>query len=494
MEEQSPDYSYTDGFLKKLNEVDFSGTPIKNSFFIGDYNLWQLYQQMLFEDIKAFSKTKKYVEEKRNFVTWIKDILFSLAVIVESFIAILVLLLSRKEVIVYSVDVVTDRYQNDSRLSTLYKVLTEKKVPYIEIIKTTLSRRLLRNFFSRKRPTIYFEAFYMFYNLFFGSGFVSKAKNIEEKYLTKFATTNEINFAKNLLYTYEKRAYLTAKVIPLLSFIIKKSSLKIIFAIDDYRYYLEVMLAAYFAKVKTVAIQHGHFTKYHVGSIPMYEMVGKAIGPDTLLVWSDYWKGELERLNSFIQPQNVTVGGWNQNQLQSEGSTKESRAVKTILFPYETAAPKRGIKSVIEKIIAGGHYRVMFKLRNDKSREEQLKEYGLEAVKDEHFVTETDSKKALLQSDAMIGVYSTFLYDGILEGIPVGVMLFLSDYGGGMVTNNLADSLKEDDVISGIEKILATSKNILEERKKKLLGEKPLLMYDTVKHLVESAAPNKNHV
>lgn len=497
MDDQAPDFAYSLAFLQKLNQIEIIQRPIKNTFFIGEYNLWQLYQQMLFEDIKSFSKARIYEIKKRNFLTLIKDITLSSLVVFDSLAGALTLIFSKRKIAIYSVDVISDTYKNDSRLSDLYKVLEEKRIRYLEIIHTTLSRRLVKNFLLRKRPTIYLESFYIISNIIFGWRFSSKVKTLKQKDLEIFSTSAEKSFAESLLIQYEKRAYLTAKVVPLLSFVIRKSGLKAIFAIDDYRYSLEVILASRLAGIKTIALQHGHITKYQVGWLKMEGVAGEAIAPDTFLVWSDYWKKELERLNSFMPSEKVIVGGWSKNQALSKndsGNLIEQRKQKTVLIPYETAAPKAPIKSLIEKLILGGEYKIIFKLRADIKKEEQLAQYGLENMNHVNFSIETNGEKALAKCNALIGVYSTFLYDGVLRGVPVGILLSASDYGEGMVTNNLAENFSvSGDVAKEVEKLLRIRSETLEERKKKLLGEKPLFLYDTLLNIAEGIVKEKIH-
>jgi len=295
-------------------------------------------------------------------------------------------------------------------------------------------------------------------------------------------TDDEVKFVKRIVKHYVHQTNVSIFKIKALKHIFSLTNLKTLFAIDDVRYYHEIILACKFNDIKTYAFQHGHFTKYHVGWLRSDLFKGEIDTPDFMLVWSPYWMNELMRLNSVFTSQSIIVGGVYENISRlTNGLTKKNQSRITVLVPYETSCPKSTVALYIKKMLECPHVEVIFKLRPDFSKEQQLAEYGIKEQFHEHFGVITDVRDVISEVDIVAGVYSTFLYDALAYTKRVLIFKTMSDYGDGMISNGLADRLDfEEDICFKLNKIKSMPEDIITKRMEKLYGEKDVLLLDTL--------------
>ncbi len=78
--------------------------------------------------------------------------------------------------------------------------------------------------------------------------------------------------------------------------------------------------------------------------------------------------------------------------------------------------------------------------------------------------------------DAVIGVRSTVLYEGVMLEKPVGILPTSYDGSEGMIENELAEllSVDEEDFLPSLKTLVKLSKKELKGRKEKLSGKEPL--------------------
>ena len=236
----------------------------------------------------------------------------------------------------------------------------------------------------------------------------------------------------------------------LLRVILQFSNVRAIVGIDDVRHYHELMEAARQCNIPTVAIQHGHFTKYHLGWLGhnVYKDM-RYQRADTLFVWNDYWKQELSRLHSVYPDNAVIVAGFQQSTQTSAFASKEEGV--TILIPHETESPKEEVAAYIRALHACTGVSLILKVRPDVPEKEQLETYPSDIRSMVRVVCHIHD---VPKPDAVIGVYSTFLYDMATLGVPVLMMDTSMDYGEGMVINDMVDVLPLKGICATLPKAL----------------------------------------
>ena len=486
---QDISYTYSKNLFDRLSKITIDGVSIHTYFEHEGFDYWQFYKQRIFEDIKVFSRAKSEVEiVKTPLGVQLKDFVVNSILLMSSLVTFFSIVLQRKQILVYAIDRVHKPFESDFRLNALYRFLNENNLVYSELFHTVLGQQALSNLYTRKRLAMYLEAGDWLHHVLTSCGLVKSfnRNSIRSIDLTSFEVAEQ-GFVKALIMKYARQVYVSHFKIRLMSRLFRLSRLKVLFAIDDARYYYEILHAARCAGVATYALQHGHFTKYHVGWLRTEEQVGTVVFPAKLLVWSSYWKNELVRLGSAIPEDLIQVGG-EKSAMGGEEIQRSSVKIITVLIPYETSCPKTEVAHYINRMLACPNVRVVFKLRQDIERMTQLTEYGLETVNHERFIVVTEIADIIGGVDIVAGVYSTFLYEMIAYGKQVVILETSSDYGEGLHINELADVLRSGDNIGdALIRIQQVSNDIIQKRKQKLLGDR-LLLQDT---LIDIARQNK---
>jgi hypothetical protein len=394
----SPDYVKALELFHRINSIKIDGKPIGESFIYKGNDMWASYHMSIFADIKRWTVAPEaYKKDKKNRTSILRFLL-----LVESIIA---LILRRPDVLVYTIDKISSKVaSNDVRMDSVYEVLVQKRINYLEIVHAVSGPVTLGNFLTRRRFVVYLEAFMS------GSSTFDLTVDLDH--------FNEKEFVLHLIKKYRHRFFVARKIEKIFSYIAPKA----VWGIDDVRHTGELLVAAKEQGIPSYLFQHGHFTKYHVGWLAHNSSTRHTPRADYIVVWNQYWKNELLRLGTYYPESSIIVGG---EKVKKEINI-ETSDVLSVLIPYETDAPKEEVKKFIQKFLENG-IKVFLKLRNDISHAKQIEEYGgeIEGVTD------------IVPVTAIVGVYSTLLYD-VLGVIPVGILQTSMDYGFGMVENKLA--------------------------------------------------------
>jgi len=478
------DYKYSLSLLRKINNLRYKGVLLPNMFFYKGYNMWHFFQQRIFEDIKIFSATKGFEKKaKRYFPTIVKDFCVNLFLIGISSASFLLLVFRRERVLVFSIDRVNSKYKGDFRIEPLYEHLVRNRIPFIEIFHTILGRNVFINFIKRKRSSFYLEALDALCSFFIIMRLIKRADSawVDDIDFSNF-TLEEGEFVKNVVKRYIYQTDISAFKIKILTHLLSIIKIKALFTIDDARYYHEIILACKLNAIKTYAFQHGHFTKYHVGWLKDPSFIGGVLAPDLLVVWSSYWKDELARLHSVFPKHQIIIGGTRRMFMKAKStSINRKRQDITVLIPYETSCPKTEVSAYITKMLACPEVRVIFKLRPDMPKEQQLSEYNINEGFHSNFSVVTDAVHAMPNVDIVAGVYSTFLYDALAYTKRILILKTISDYGEGLTLNKLADQLSiQDDVCKKLIEIKNIPQSVIKTRRETLYGKEEKYLSDTL--------------
>ncbi len=478
------DYKYALDFLKRFNLFVESNPELKCVFEYQNYNLLQAYQQTILGDVLGWSKTKstEQVIPKTNGFVFVKIICIALFTFVFSVMSAVWLIVSRRDVLVFSMEQVNSTNRNDFRLDPLYGAMKELKIGYLEIIHTVFGRKMLSNLLYRKRPVIYLEAVDFFSYIQVNREKTRLEKLLNLKQYKGFSNDEEI-LVKTLTIKYGSSVYVSSLRVSFFKAIFTLSGVKKIFAIDDVRTINEVIIAAHQSRIPFYSIQHGHFTKYHVGWLTMTNLNTKIIIPTKTIVWGEYWKRELLRLGTYFTEDQIIIGGVPKFPTIQK---KKDDNIISILIPYEKNAPKQEVTQYITDLLKFSDVRILFKLRVDQEKQEQLKEYGI-LQPDDRITLVRDVDSVLMSVDVVLGTYSTILYDMVALEKPVAILETSIDYGNGMIENGLAEIIcNNENLYEKLRMICNTEHSTLVERREKLLGkqEEGLLLQSTLHNLL----------
>ena len=463
--------------LKKFNNFVIDNSRLRDIFVLNDYDFLHIYQALIFFDFKNFYENNKINTPpiargvvNLNFPAAAK-IIFAFMVSLLSFVF---LILSRRQVLIYSGEKINSLYKGDFRASGLYRHLFENKIRFVEILHTTFGPDFYLNFFKRKRPVIYLESLDIFYKI------ARKFKKLSD-YDEMIGTINsdmlvDKQFNRGLLVKYLCLINKSKLRIKILKRILSLSAAKIMIGSFSTRYTFELIEAGNLAKIKTFFFQAGALSKYDIGHTVNKSLKGKIIKPAKFFVESNYWKKELFRLGTYFNESEIEVGGNIKQDFTPEEAPLpqgENNKAINILIPYEIFAPKDEILEYIKRFLQCSGTKVIFKLRVDRNHEEQLAEYGLSGISGNFvFTTKTEN-----DFDVAAGTYSTLLYEMIGKGKPVAILKTSLDYGEGMVINGLADELDINDsnFCEKLHKIKNTLSDVLMDRRRHLYEGSRLL-------------------
>jgi hypothetical protein len=466
-----PDFSHALSFLDKLNNVSVDGKNISSYFLWREYNLWHFYQSVLFRDIQKFDKNLSF--DKEDNFSW-RGFFSGFVLFLISILKILFSLFNNPKAFVYGIDKYSKPYGADPRMDDLYDYLKSNNVSYLEILHSFSGSDARRNLKLRKRGAVYVEAFDFLWSFLNLINFVENPQYslIERVDLSAFTDESERKFAKKLLLRYMRLRSVSIMKMRWYERIFKIIKPRIMFLIDDGRYhYYELILAAKFSGVETVAIQHGQFNKYFlVGWLEENSFVGKYSFPDRYFLWSEYWKKELINFKTFIPKDNLIISGYPKKAIPPKTITnvnKSSDENLYVVLPYETSAPREQVQSYLRKIIDCRGVVLIFKLRPGSDPSSQIKEY-LFSKQDENKIIVVNSMDDYFDKKVVaVGVYSTFLYEMILREIPVAILDTSFDHSEGMIRNKLADLIVRDDTMC--DKLFELSSLPKEERERRRL-------------------------
>jgi hypothetical protein len=468
MQRDSIDYPYARHFVERLNALIYKGKPVHESAVYDGFNIWQMQQQHIMTDMRHFSRSKQFIRKHNPLSVKIKNLVLGCFFLFITACAIIKIFFVRNRAIVYSVDKINGITKSDARNDVLYQALAAQRKKYIEVFHSSYGRSAVKNFIVRKRVGIYLEA------LFFLSPVLRllgvQLKPDQKAYdAISFDTFSEEErpYARMLLGKYLLRAEQVKVTMRFFSWIFSHHSFNLFLSIDDVRYAGEIVYGAKKHKVSTVYIQHGHFTKYHIGWLKMFPSEHRFLYPDIFFVWSSYWKHELTRLGTTV-PADVMVIGGAKEIIASTSLKPEPHRGLRILIPYEIDAPKTEVKKYMVALATCPDVKLFFKIRTDIDAASQYKEYGI----DETMAAPVRNAQDIINEiDVVAGTYSTFLYDMIAYAKPIAYLATSMDFGENMVINHLADRVDlNDHLCEKIHTIARLDRAIMEQRKAMLYG------------------------
>ena len=429
-----------------INQRILKDPVLSKRFVSGTYNYLQCFQVRLFGMCRAMAQDpdeaiKTLLLQRHTSVWSYKTVVLAMIALAVSMLAWLRMVIRRDRVMVFGVDNVSSRFKRDFRAEGIHAVLHDCQMGYTDALHVVLGKQFLRTLWKRKQLGFYVQAFVILSSLWCHRSKSTTAQVSEERLRSLLP---DRLFQELVIERMETAIPVFDRTVGILSWLLRATALTHLFTVDEPRGANELTAACQQQGIRVCAFQHGHYTKYHYGWLDCCNTIGQIICPDTLFVWSTYWKQELLRIGTYFDEPQLVVGGKYRKEVAQaramfpavsvEGGVKDIPI--QVLVPYEIDAIKAEVIPYMRALAAHPEVTLLFKPRPDIPTAQQLSEYELE---ESGLVRVIDTVEPHLAAiDVVVGTYSTFLYDMLEHNIPVVYLTTSLDYGEGLVINGLA--------------------------------------------------------
>ena len=342
----------------------------------------------------------------------------------------------KAKVLVYTPDIVSDRrFRCDFRFTKAYAWLNERQIPFVEIFHIG-SGRSVKNALKRCRIPLYLELW---------------------QQPTSILVTDDICYdqieshlrplAKKVISAYINICGISALRVDKLRKIIRRTNIRVLLGMDDFRANNELLLACKLEGVRTILIQHGLITRFHTGWMNYHISANRLSKPDHYLVHAHFWKETLINFESRLQDVTTIVSGWDENITVEKRAGELSQPKKSgeisVLFLYETSWYPDEVRNFAQKMLSDSRIRVLFKIRPDLPVEEQVYSY-FGAVLRPHQVLQTLGDVAE-EVDVIIGSHSSLLYKLLIWKKSIFRLVTSYEFGEQLSLYGLAEDLHLED-------------------------------------------------
>lgn len=310
----------------------------------------------------------------------------------------------------------------DFRFRFIYNELRERKIPFIEFIRSVESLPIvLQHALRRKRPVVYSSAIIdLLYHFtqFFREKEVNKIIN---SYLSLKINPEE-RFWFSVATCYIKNSTGTIWSIRAMKLILRWIGVRsVIIPVGSSRTFHEI-LACKLLDIKTVGIQHGIAPRYCV----VYEFMPGLDNKNTLSVdmyglWSEWWKEYFIRHSRAYRPEQLYVSGHMRPLTKEvgplEGGPTSTGPLKVLFVSESLTAPSEIIPYLLVLLEVKG-FSIFLKCRSYRdSFEDWLGENRPEILKRVK-ILKTSIHEAISRADLAVGSYSTGVLEALLQFKP----------------------------------------------------------------------------
>jgi hypothetical protein len=379
--------------LRSINSLVLGDGVIASSLSYKGFSLWSCEQQLIWERLgRAPSK------RRTPFYLYVVTALGIIIAFISSLFLIVRMRCTRSRILIYSIDCTHDSFGSDIRIAGIYRLLIERGISYGELFHTDFGRGFFMNIIRRKRVASYLD--------------IARLRNP-----IRLASKQSHSIIADALRNARSRPY----EIFFLRIFLRLTRVRVILAIDDTRYYYPLMIAAKECGVPFYAFQHGRFNEYIPGWSQPDINPAECPFPDGVFVWNDYWRNTLIRISpvAALHQSAIRVAGKPSVESDKPLPLPIDDGVTTFLIPHEEGVSESSIREFITRILSSVDTRIIYKLR--KGRATPL---FVEDFKDNpYFECLFDIGSAeWARTDAVLGAYSTFLYEALAKGRPVGIL------------------------------------------------------------------------
>ena len=289
----------------------------------------------------------------------------------------------------------------------LVQSLIENDIPFLEFESPYKGQHLRK----KKHYKQYLDSILILRNI---KNLFIKTKINKKNRATLEMLSNEINQATTNFLDIKKILISNSKkFIPTYSFylkLLKRTQPKKIYLIVSYGRG-ELIKAANDLNIEIIELQHGTFSKYHLGySFPNGN--NKAYLPTKFYVWNKYWK---DLINLPIPIENIILSPFKYLEIEKKKYDRIKKEKDSLLILSQGGITESILSKIIENITYFQKFNITFKRHPNEYH--MMSEYkNLIYLQKKHnvkVVSNIDLYEYLAKSEYQAGVFSTSLYEGV---------------------------------------------------------------------------------
>jgi hypothetical protein len=386
------------------------------------------------------------------------------------------------DTIFYIVDHISPGLNHDFRFSPLYDQFRERGISFAEYAHTLLPRTGIRNFLQRKRPVFFLEAADDWARLSHWTPPISPWSGVLGPKTNGYGITSnsvedqilDILAQKALEWCAESVGRQRALVRALK---IQRARRALLF--DDSRHNHELAAACHTVGIPVMGFQHGVFNRYHAGLMAYGLTDARPHGFDKYGVWSEVFRKRVLRDSTLYRADQVVVSGPIRPPAKLSPLVGDDcantiqtppRSTVRILVVSEPLARKGEVAPYLKYLLDNTDFELWFKFRPGESTS-SLSEYSLPADQ-VHLLQTATVYDAFAQVDAVIGTYSSVLYEAVLANRPIVWMRTSRAYGRELYEEGFAEAANTpEDLPAAIQRALLQDETARTRLRARMWGE-----------------------
>ncbi|MCX6025348.1 MAG: hypothetical protein NTY23_03655 [Chloroflexi bacterium] len=369
--------------------------------------------------------------------------------------------LTRRDTVLYTIDIVSPGLDHDFRIGPLYAELRRRGYHFAEYTYSLSPRIALGNMLRRRRPAVVLEAFdddpRITYPLPRAAQPLSAAEGgtLEDRVLRAVAV-EVLGWCQASAARYRalRRALMR-----------QGARRGVVF--DDNRHNHELVAACHSLGLKVLGFQHGVFNRFHTGTMAYGFEGARSHAFDLYGVWGPLFRERLLAGSRLYEADQVVVCGPLRAPQAAQPEPARNLGQPRVLLVSEPLARKGEVQNYLEALIRSGRFELCVKLRPGEDPA-GLRAYGLDPASVRVLQTPT-VYEAFSQVDLALGTYSTVLYEAALSLIPTVWLRTAIAYGRELAEEGLAEAAEDpQQVVAAVDRALRLPREELIRRRDRI--------------------------
>lgn len=347
------------------------------------------------------------------------------------------LLFQRKSTMIFIGDKFEKGYDRDFRTKFIYEGLREKKIAFVEVVRSLESwKTVIAHAIKRRRPVIYSEA------IAFLGRFLSLISRDRALAVKEFGPHNFISVTdpsarfKLLMATeYLSGIYDDIWAIRIMKWLLRAIGVRVaIIELASYRSF-HAVFGCKLNSIPTVGILHGVSSRY---STPDDYLIGfsgkKMLSVDEYGVWSEWWKEYYIKNSQAYKPEQLRVSGPMRPLIIKRPpavnpNPRNGTQVKVLFVAEQKASPLEVIP-YLDILLRAPDIELTLKFRTfHDGFEDWLRTNKPEMLKRKSLkITKGDMESAVAQADVVVGCHSTGVLEALLQ-LRIPIFFFTRRWG-----------------------------------------------------------------